>query len=291
MVEKEKHDPNGQVWPLSEGNRAYLEDQILKLSSEETPEVNSANPKEVRLLMDKAIEVTTVLEEAARQRPKNIHPDTDVVWVLSAPGSYSSDFQEPGGKVRPGDKHKAQYQVFPWVKEMYRHRVHTGVALVHEITAKRIGKPVQEITQEDIRKHGPWFVYNPQPEEEEQIREVLADPALKIPPEKVFIFSSVIQADGTEYPIYNTVDQVKGLRFPLHPRRVAIVSHAPHLVRVFFTLDYFKDRIPKGTTVQAFPIKTPIGGELKYPEMEIRAILAYTYKYEVSGKEPADFEI
>jgi hypothetical protein len=101
----------------------------------------------------------------------------------------------------------------------------------------------------------------------------------------------VIQADGTEYPIYNTVDQVKGLRFPLHPRRVAIVSHAPHLVRVFFTLDYFKDRIPKGTTVQAFPIKTPIGGELKYPEMEIRAILAYTYKYEVSGKEPADFEI
>ena len=291
MVEKEKHDPNGQVWPLSEGNRAYLEDQILKLSSEETPEVNSANPQEVRLLMDKAIEVTTVLEEAARQRPKNIHPDTDVVWVLSAPGSYSSDFQEPGGKVRPGDKHKAQYQVFPWVKEMYRHRVHTGVALVHEITAKRIGKPVQEITQEDIRKHGPWFVYNPQPEEEEQIREVLADPVHKIPSEKVFIFSSVIQADGTEYPIYNTVDQVKGLRFPLHPRRVAIVSHAPHLVRVFFTLDYFKDRIPKGTTVQAFPIKTPIGGELKYPEMEIRAILAYTYKYEVSGKEPADFEI
>ncbi len=291
MVEKEKHDPNGQVWPLSEGNRAYLEGQILKLSSEETPEVNSANPGEVRLLMDKAIEVTTVLEEAARQRPKNIHPDTDVVWVLSAPGSYSSDFGESAGKIIDGDKHKAQYQVFPWVKEMYRHRVRVGVALVHEITAKRIGKLVQEITQEDIKKHGPWFVYNPQPEEEEQIRQVLADPALKIPPEKVFIFSNVIQADGTTSPIYNTVDQVKGLRFPLHPRRVAVVSHAPHLARFLFILDHFKDKIASDTKVQAFPIKSPAGGELKYPEMEIRAILAYKYKYGVAGKKPADFEI
>lgn len=291
MVEEGKDNTNRPTWPLSEENRSYLESEILKLSSEETPQIKSANPKEVRSLIDKAIEIITKLEEVAKNRHKSIRPDTDVVWVLSAPGSYSSDFQEPGWVVRQGDKHKAQYLVSPWVKGMYRHRVRTGIALVHEITAKRIGKPVHEITQEDIRRNGPWFVYNPQPEEVEQIESVIADPVHKIPPEKVFIFSSVIQEDGSEYPIYNTIDQIKGLRFPIHPRRVAVVSHAPHLARVFFALDYFNDRIPKDTTIQAFPIKTPSGGELKYPEMEIRGILGNVYKYNASGKKSVDFEI
>jgi hypothetical protein len=61
------------------------------------------------------------------------------------------------------------------------------------------------------------------------------------------------------------------------------------MARVLFALEHFKDRIPQGTTIQVFPLKTLSGGELKYPEMEIRAILAYVYKYGVSAKEPISF--
>ena len=276
----------GQVEVFDEAVFSKLSEEIVQEARAKHPKVAEADILEVRQIVNTSLRMTVEFEGAAESRERKIHLDTDIVWPLSAVGAYSTSVEFP--PVETEDRYQK-----PWTKGMYRHLVRTGAALIHEITAVRLGKDVCEITKEDIKTYGPWLLFNPAPGDKRHIEAVLAQPSIRIPPEKTFIYYHVIEEDGTLSPIQNTADQVRGLRFPegVSPRRILIVSPATQLVRILFILDNYRDRVDENTVVQAFPIRIPKGGEIEYPKMEIEAILRYHYDFKKAGKNPYPYEL
>lgn len=170
---------------------------------------------------------------------------------------------------------------------MDRARVRAGVTIVREVTAKRLGKSTAEVTAEDIVHNGPWLHYAGTTWENEHIRHVLSQDSIPIPLEKVFMYDF---SDDNNPPVVNTALQIQQFRLPIPaPRRIVIVSHAPHLVRVAYLMERSKDRIPPGTSVQFFPIPTPKEAIDPCALMELRGVFAEIYKKETGAKEPFRF--
>ena len=257
-------------------------DDVVNQSRQKYSKIAEANLSEVESIAGEALNLVAKFEEVAKNRFRNIYTDTDIVWVISAPGNYSQSGEFPLNKGED------RYQT-DWSKEMYRHRLRVGCSLVYEITARRLGKDIREVTKEDVKNHGPWLLYNPAPEDKEQFETVLGQASVRIPPEKTFVYCYVKEDDGSESPMHNTSDQVRSLHFPegVDPRRVLVVSHAPHLARISYIMDKYLN--PNERVFQAFPIKTPKGGE-EYKKMEIEAILRYHYDFGKAGNKPYPFE-
>lgn len=264
---------------------ASLNKSIFDSKEAQTPIVGGVEEEEVRSVIKRALDLTQQLEAKASPHGE-IHQDTDVVWVVSGPGAYSLT-------IWPFEDKADHYRDLPWTRKMDRHRLRTGAALVHEITAKRTGKKVEAVTREDIRQYGPWFMYNATEAENQHVKAVLDQESVKIPPEKLFIYHEFKDESGETRQIVKTIDQIQGLRFPEggRPRRVAVVSHAPHLMRLLHMLGKYPDRGPEGAIVQPFPIKTPKEGRLAYPELETKGLLYYIFQAGVAAKEPYPYHL
>lgn len=274
----------GQKESLQNQDTSVLVQKILEAATLETPELEKADRNEVTTIISQSIRLAQTLEQTAGPPHPRIYPDTDVVWVVSGPGAYSLN-------LPPFQDKKDRYQHLPWTRRMDRHRLRIGAALVSQVTAERLDKHFQRVTSEDIANNGPVLIYNGTPAENQHILAALSQASVKIPREKVFMFDSYTDSEGI-HPIGNTADQVKSLHFPKGsvPRRITIVSHAPHLVRVLYLLDYYRTT-PERTIVQPFPIETPKDGKSDYLEIEIKGLLAYIYKYGRAGKTPFPYEL
>lgn len=77
----------------------------------------------------------------------------------------------------------------------------------------------------------------------------------------------------------------------LTPRRIAVVSHAPHLVKVLHMMGKFKDRIPENKIIQPFPLPTPVRGVREYAQMELQGTLAAIYKLNTASATPHRYQL
>lgn len=243
---------------------------LVKLHSpEEGFDLSNIDPGELSAFVARGISMINEFENAAVKPETNpVRTDIDVVWELSGPGGYDNAHDQ-----------NDRYQQYPWTRKMDRHRMRKAVTLVHEVTAERMEKPVRSVTSDDILHHGPYLLYNPTPEALGKIQEVFSDlrsqGILKIPPEKMLLSDHFKKADGQEYPIVRTEDQIEGLDLKnIIPRRIALISQPAQLFRALCIMGKFSDRIPKGTIMQPVPASTPASGSLQFAEMEIMGTAA-----------------
>lgn len=179
------------------------------------------------------------------------HPpaDIDAIWIISAPGSVT---HEQG--VKPGWSSE-----FPWMDNMEWEVVGNALALAVSVTAKRLEKPVEQVTKKDVQQHGPWLIYNSQPGEVEPIYRILTEsPNLQIPLEKVLLYDKFVDNSGRERTLVNTADQAESIRMPedLQPRRLAICVLAAQWVRLGRILAQVQT-LPRQAGVLVVPTFTP----------------------------------
>lgn len=270
---------------LEKNELQKLKERVLESAKIDSPQLQDIDPKEIDGILTLDLAMLQEFEKAALPHPK-IYPDTDVVFVVPGPGEYSQ-------KLPPYEEKPDRYQHLSWARKMDRARVRAGVILVKEITALRLEKNVKEVTSEDILAYGPWLHYSTTPWENEHIKGVLAQEVVKFPPGKTIMYEDIVGRDGKTRPIVNTADQLEGLQFPegLTPRRIAVLSHAPHLVRIMHMMEKYKDRIPEGTIVQPFPIPTPVAGVPEYARMELQGTLAAIYKLHTASQASYKYQL
>lgn len=197
-----------------------------------------------------------------------IHPDTDAVWVFSGPGTFFKALES------------GEQNLTKW---MDRYRILYGLAIVKQVTAKRLNKNADEITKEDILQNGPLFIYNGNEIENTDIRKALRHELSILPAEKVLIIDKV-KTDARIEDIETTLDQIKS--FPKEligkqiKKRIAIVSHAPHIARILRYFEEFK-LFPETITVEVFSI-TPIHDQALYMHEEMEKIWQYFQKGDLS---------
>lgn len=283
MEPKLEYDYGPRV--LGESELAQLRESVLGAARIDTPQLKDIDPQEVDAILDRDLAMLQEFEGAALPHPQ-IHPDTDVVFIVPGPGEYSLNFP-------PYEEKPDRYRHLPWARGMDRARVRAGVVLVSEITARRLGKKAREVTPGDILKHGPWLHYATTHWENEHIKGVLFQSLVKVPPEKVVMYEEIVGRDGKTRPIVNTADQLEGLRFPegVIPRRIAVVTHAPHMVRIMHMMEKYKESIPGGTIVQPFPLPTPVRGVHEYAKMELQGTLAAIYKLHTASPTPFSYQL
>jgi hypothetical protein len=197
-----------------------------------------------------------------------IHKDTDIVWVFSGPGTF----------YKPLEDNEQDF-----TRWMDRYRIMYGLAIVKQVTAKKLQKTPDKVTKEDILNHGPLFFYNGTPEENKDLRIALEHKLSILPKEKVLIIDRV-KHEGNIQHIENTLDQI--LSFPKEligkqlQNRIAIVSHAPHIARI---LRYFEEYnlFPQSITVEVFSL-TPIHSEALYMHEEMEKVWQYFQKGDLS---------
>lgn len=197
-----------------------------------------------------------------------IHPDTDAVWVFSGPGTF----------YKPIEENEQNF-----TRWMDRYRILYGLSILKQVTAKKLGKQSGAITKDDILNHGPLFIYNGNDEENRDIRKALEHELNILPHEKVLIIDRVLR-EGNIQEIETTLDQIKS--FPKElvgkqiTKRIAIVSHAPHIARI---LRYFEEfsLFPNSIKVEVFSL-TANHDEALYMHEEMDKIWQYFQKGDLS---------
>lgn len=177
-------------------------------------------------------QVVSELKDMRDHPPFEPTPDIDMVWVLSAPGTAKE-------AANDGAYSGASFD---------RMNIDAGVQAVLDITARRLGKPSDEITREDVETHGPVLFYNGEDEatergkyrQNEAFEELASDPNFPIPRSKIIIdrISEIA-----------TPAQVKGLAEYLRNTnqrgaKIAVVSLFAHAPRVGRYLEHYKDLFP-----------------------------------------------
>ena len=272
------------------GSSIELRELILSTAKEQIPGLDQINPEEVEAVTDNALKMVNEFEKAARGNPHpKIWEDTDVVWDIPAAGIFSNELQKlPEWQDR--------YRHLNWSRKMERARVRTSSAIVRQVTSLRVQKKPEQLTQEDIISNGPTLIYSGTPNQQENLRIAMAELAnkYKFPPrEKVLIVKGVKNTDGTYRDVNNTVDDVQALVLPdgLIPRRIVVVSHAQHLVRILHILGKFHEALPPSTIIQPYPLLVPKEGREKYTEMEIRGTLAAIYGSHLATNQPYPYQV
>lgn len=275
----------------SEPSRILLKEQIdefseelfNKIDNEKWKDVAYANLLGVKIFIKNGIAMIQEFEEASDRRHPQVHADTDVIYIDSGPGPYSYNMLEPGKT----DLDDVNYHKWNWSRKMDRARIRTAYTLASMITAQRTGKKTTDLTSEDFEEFGPFLMYASVDWQASHIKHALSlarkKNTFKIPDSKLVMYEEYISRDGITKPIVHTQDQIEGLKFPNNPdgnppRRVVIVSHPAHLMRIMHILGKYPDSIPNGTKLQAFPISTPKEALREYAEGELMGTLATVFK-------------
>lgn len=255
---------------------------LINETIREIPEIQEDSPSEVDILLDELISEYAYLESKVTPHP-DIHEEADAIVVFSGPGAISKN-------VSPYTDKDDRYSQLPWSRKMDRARLKVAAFLMREITAKRLNREVSEITDEDVINNGPYLHYAGTPWENDHLKEAIKSGEIKIPLEKLYSYSEIEDPSGNKRTIGNTADQITGFKMPEKPRRIVIVDHPAHLVRVLHMFGMFPERIPEGAVLQPFPIPTPKDGEFDYAKMELKGTLAYIYKYNLAHKKAIPYE-
>lgn len=284
-----------QILPEGQGQRLFSEQQaeslkqeVLQTARKERPEIVGTHLEEIKTLINNGLGMIQAFEEATYKRHPTVYTDTDVVYIDSGPGPYSYDMLEPGKK----DLDDVSYHKYPWSRKMDRARIREAYVLVGMITARRIEdqtgvkKSLRDLTTQDYENHSPYLMYTTASWQNTHIRHVLElqkeSGRFKIPDNKLIMYEEFINRQGERKPIIHTEDQIEGLQFPPDPdgnppRRVAIVSHPAHLMRIMHILGKYPDSIPEDTILQPFPIPTPIAAVTEYARNELMGTIVTVF--------------
>lgn len=262
----------------------------------ERPEYAAIPEAEILALISQVAKELRVLEEAGERQKSRIELPPEeakkiaAIWVLSGVGTYDIP-------LKP--KERDVYKQLPWIQWADRARLHHAAFLARKVAEARSGQDFNKGSLADleerkekikalIAEYGPDIIYNGTEVENATVEDVLAREGIIIPASRVVVIHGT---DG--HPIVNTADNIKtlGLPRPLSPgEELAIVAHAPHLVRVMRILNKFKP-LPEGTRVRLFPLPTPSEGKAEYRDMEILGILNYVYRKKEATAEPYPYEV
>lgn len=210
-----------------------------------------------------------------------VSADISHVVVFSGPGTYIAPLKQSNN---------------PWKTWWDQRRLDRGILLVHQVTALRTGKPLNEVGASQVYLDGPILLYNGIPVENEVFREVSNLVHFPIPKQKVVILDTVKYV-GEEAPvaIRHTGDQVVSVLDYLykdHLRRVvALVSSAPHFPRI---LRYFRENLSwlepsERPTLRSFPVQSEKSWVVRYATEEMNSLVAYLEKgYLAEEPYPAD---
>lgn len=284
---------------LNEQSIKNLQEEVLATALKERPEAVGANLEAVKIFIPRAIDMIQQFEEATHQKSPKIHTDTDVVYIDSGPGPISYKLLEPGKT----DLDDVNYHTLPWSRKMDRQRSVAAYKLAWQVTGERIKeqrgetKPLRKLTPEDFKQFGPYLMYTStdwQNSHVWHVHNLLKEAGyFKIPDSKIVMYDEFTTASGERKEIIHTEDQVEGFQFPANPdgsppRRVAIVSHSAHLMRIFHILGKYPNSIPEGTIVQPFPIPTPIGAVIDYAKAELLGTLGTVFSKNRASLTPYD---
>lgn len=259
-----------------------LRQEVFNTALKDRSEMVSENLERVKTFIADGLKMIQIFERATHLKHPPINLDTDTVYIDSGPGpySYDPDLLEPGKT----DLDDLPYHKWPWSRNMDRGRVRAAYTLVGMITAGRIKKEtdvekqLKDLTPDDYKNFGPYLMYTSTTWQNSHIRHVFSQlkksGQFKIPDSKLIMYEEFINREGERKPIVHTEDQIEGLKFPLKPdgnppRRVAVVSHPAHLMRIMHILGKYPDSIPNGTRLQPFPIPTPIAAVTEYAKNEL----------------------
>lgn len=288
---------SSEVPQVSEAPRLLTSDQaqvfsnslFAEIANESWREQAYANEPAVKLFLTNGIRMIQEFEEATYQKHPEIHTDTDVIYIDSGPGPYSYNMLEPGKT----DLDDVNYHKWKWSRKMDRARIRTAYTLASLVTQKRIKeqtdvfKPTEELTSLDFEKYGPYLMYTTVDWQAKHIKHALKmarkTGTFKIPDNKLVMYETFTPRNGEEKPIVHTEDQIEGLSFPSSPdgsppRRIAIVSHPAHLMRIMHILGKYPDSIPSESVLQAFPIPTPKDALTEYAKTELLGTLGTVFR-------------
>lgn len=199
------------------------------------------------------------------------------IWVLSGPGDYFHPQKED------------DYKDKPWAKWMDRSRDMRAAWLARRITEIRIGLSLPrnpEVIKQSIAEYGPWVIYDGREDEKQAISQALINKEAIVPAERVFIIGKGIRR--------KTTDQIKEFVLPKgvvlnDGDEVALVTHAPHALRVLHMIQRIAERIRANpglypdspfhgeVILRVSPVVTPSYGLKEYSIQEINGLLHYIY--------------
>lgn len=292
--------PEGQEPRLfSEQQAENLKQEVLETALAERPEIVGAHLEEVKTFINNGLGMVQQFEKATYQKHPKIHTDTDVIYIDSGPGPYSYKTLEPGKT----DLDDVNYHKWKWSRKMDRARLRAAYTLASMITTKRIVAQTgliittKDLTPEDFKQYGPYFMYTSTPWQNAEIQEARKQlkgaEFSKIPDSKLHMYSEFATESGEIKEIVHTEDQIQGFQFPANPdgsppRRIAIVSHPAHLMRIFHILGKYPSSIPEGTIIQPFPIPTPTDAVTEYAKAELLGTLGTVFSKDRASLIPYD---
>lgn len=239
-------------------------------------------------LREKALGVVNRLKAVAQNHQRTYPADIEAVLVFSGPGTYYD-------RLRPGQQE--------WKRWMDRDRIRAGVAVVKEITARRLAETLRlrghNISKENVLEYGPYLVYNGNPTENEVFRKALRSPSCPLPIERVLIIDEVYEGRNI-IPIRHTGDQFKSLyqaitnpNNPLYGiRNVGLMAHISDFARnLFYAEKYNRELAAAGGTKLNFwvyALRNRPGTEQTLVEAELARLPGYAAKNDLAT-EPANF--
>lgn len=221
-----------------------------------------------------------IIKEYRNYENPPVSPDIDIVWVISGHGTYDTE-SAAFPDMDPTPPEDTLFRIED------RERIAFGVDLVKKITALRINKSPQDVTQEDIKEHGPTLLYNGANHQNENLEEAIEKGEIDVPKEKIAI-QKLSEEDDPKKANTKTQFEKFPQEFLDESRKIAAVTHRYHLSRVartlnapkvleaqpswqtaqvlFYAPDRTKDQLPRdatSVTKRAVDIRRNVTGEGK----------------------------
>lgn len=251
------------------------------------PQLDNAHPVLVDEVTTRALKMVTQFEKLfVRHRASQIREDTDVIWSVSAAGTFARGLDFPDSDNRYGHLN------WSWIME--RQRLRISFAIARQVASMRADKPTGELTNEDMLKYSPIIIYSGIPEQKENLRATLELPNYNFPPsEKVHILEDVKNPDGTFRTVRNLTDEIQSLVLPenLTTRRLVMVTTGQQAVRALYNFARFHDAIPEDTIIQPYPTRIPGKGRKEYTIQEGRGILKIAFGLNPITPDPYPYQI
>lgn len=174
-----------------------------------------------------------VLKEYREYTNPQVTPDIDIVWAISGRGAYSEEATDYLLK-------SPEFASSDLFRRDDREQTDFAAQLVREITAARLNKKSEDVTQEDIETHGPLLFYNGTNYQNQKLAEAVDSGKFPIPKNKVRI-EKLSETDDPKDA--NTRTQFE--RFPQelledlinNGHKIALVQARWHLPRVARTIN------------------------------------------------------
>jgi hypothetical protein len=222
--------------------------------------VRSSSEKEIQ--QDFISKLRTIYDN---ENPE-IDPKIEYVWVLAGRSSYLK---------RPVDR--------PDIADLNDdyNRMRQGIEVARAVVAKRLTKPSNNLTEDDLIKNGPIIIYNGRPEHNKDFKQALKDNLIKdYPKEKFLIFELPLTMQNTKGQFVSIKKNIN-----LHDTTIAIVTHGYHFPRVSRMIgttppfDYFGQNVK--TYFFLVDRKFEAKGALEDIIGELKRILLYIKKSDI----------